>query len=182
MNMIADVGSTPETASLPREAQRADPVADLRDTGAYGANHDLGWLAYNASVGLRGALAGNLDSAADALALMLVALDQVTLGRGSFANASLLLMLRDPLAEFLNRRPRAPTQQFRQYSRLADQSWVTGTLQYVFQMDTINRPREEQLGRNQQQQQQPRWARGRGAQDAENEEHPLPKGKGKKKE
>ena len=154
LNMLRETGPSPSTAPLPEDQQRPDPLIYLREYGAFADDRDMGLMAYGIAHALRSLWGGYPAEAADTLALLMLAVEQASMDAGSMEMGFAMLLLPDPPATMFERHQSLAT--FRQFPRIADQSWITTMLAYLEGMDAIATRRASRgQGRNRRRGQNP---------------------------
>jgi hypothetical protein len=93
--------------------------------GGYGRQRELGQLQFQVMTALDYMMAGQMDAAMDAVALLAVTIEQACLDGGRMDLATLLCLQEDaPASIFINRQMMS-TSRTRAFAPLADQRWVT---------------------------------------------------------
>ncbi len=118
----------------------------LERFGGYGRHRELGQLQFQAMTVLDFMMSDNGPAARDALALLVVALEQMVLDNGRMEIASLITLQEDPPASIFTNRQVLATSRGRSFAPLADQKWITVALAYLKEMDLIAAKRVEFTG------------------------------------
>jgi len=132
---------SPEAAANPIVP---DALAYLERFGNFGGdsrNRTLGLVSWAVSHALNQAWRGQAESSADTLALLLTALEQVTLDHGDWGVGWMYTLLPEPPQVMMGRAPERGL--MRSFPRLADQTWTTTSLAYLRELDTIQTRRRE---------------------------------------
>ena len=82
-------------------------------------------------------------AARDALSLLMVCLEQTSLDNGNMQIGLLLALTEDPPASLFSNRSLALGARPRAFAPMADQRWVTVSLQYLKELDAIQNRRSE---------------------------------------
>ena len=115
----------------------------LERFGGYGRHRDLGLLQFQVMQILDFLQDDNYNGARDATALLAVCIEQAVMDNGKFELASVLCLLDDlPSNIFVNRNAGALSRS-KSFAPLADQRWITVSLAYLKELDTIQTKRLE---------------------------------------
>ena len=104
----------------------------LERFGGFGKTRDLGQVAWQIALALDHLQQGNEMAAKDALALLLVCLEQTAMDNGE-----------EPPQAMFNNRSLATSGRPKAFAPLADQRWITTALQYLKELDAISSRRSE---------------------------------------
>ena len=149
-----------------------DPQLYLERFGGFADARETGLVSWSVARILESIWTRDAASAADRASLLLVALEQAALDRGSWDLAWILTMQEDPPQSLFARQ--GPQVVPRAFSALANQTWATAGMAYLRELDTLQSRREElsrARGWN------PRW-RDRRRQGQEDQPQPPPQGEG----
>ena len=115
----------------------------LERFGGFGRVREIGQIAWQVAIALDHMQQGNDVAARDALALLMVCLEQTSLDGGNMQIGLLLALTEDPPASLFSNRSLALGSRPRAFAPMADQRWVTTSLQYLKELDTIQNRRSE---------------------------------------
>ncbi len=118
----------------------------LERFGGYGRHRELGLIQFQLMAMLDFEMAGNRGALQDALALLIVMVEQACLDQGKFDLAQLLTLQEDPPAGVFTNRQLSQISRARSFAPLADQRWVTVALAFLKELDTISAKRAEIVG------------------------------------
>ena len=95
----------------------------------------MGTIAHSVATALKASWENDLATTSDTLALLLVCLDHAMLDQGSLLFSKNLLLLPEPPPAMFRRE--VGSDSLRQYSALADHTWITSLISYCEGMDSI---------------------------------------------
>ena len=145
-------------ASMSRRMYPAQPVEQslvaLRDRGVtatqyleryggYGRTRDIGMITWQVGLIMDHLQEENWMAARDAVALLMVCLEQTAMDGGKMDIGLLLSLTEDPPQSMFSNRSLASGARPRAFAPLADQRWVMTALQYLKELDTIQSRRSE---------------------------------------
>lgn len=118
----------------------------LERFGGYGRCRDLGVIQHQVMTTMDFLQMGNVEAAKDTVSLLAVMLEQATLDGGRLDLGQILTMADDPPAAIFTNKQVAQISRAKAFSPLADQRWVTVSLAYIKELDTITTKRLELVG------------------------------------
>ena len=118
----------------------------LERFGGHGRFRDLGMIQYQLMTALDFTMTENWGAAKDTVALLTVCIEQAVLDSGRFEVAQILTLQEDVPASVFTNRQLAMTSRARAFAPLSDQRWVTATIAFLKELDTITSKRSELLG------------------------------------
>jgi len=118
----------------------------LERFGGYGRCRDLGVIQHQVMTAMDFLQMGNVEAAKDTVSLLAVMLEQATLDGGRLDLGQILTMADDPPAAIFTNKQVAQISRAKAFSPLADQRWVTVSLAYIKELDTITTKRLELVG------------------------------------
>ncbi len=118
----------------------------LERFGGYGRHRELGLIQHQLMVMMDFEMAGNRGALQDALALLIVMVEQACLDNGKFDLAQLPTLQEEPPAGVFTNRQLSQLSRARSFAPLADQKWVTVALAFLKELDTISAKRAEIVG------------------------------------
>ena len=120
-------------------------VKYLERFGGYGRQKELGIIQFQAMMALDFLMTENVGAAKGCITLMAVMLEQACLDGGRVELAQILTMQEDvPAAVFTNRQL-AQSSRARAFAPLADQKWITSSIAFLKELDTISTKRSDLL-------------------------------------
>eukprot|EP00435_Cladocopium_sp_Y103_P072553 s1267_g40.t1 len=130
--------------SRPSEAPPAEllnrgitATAYVERFGGYGRCRDIGQIAWMTAMVMDHLQSDNIGAVKDAVALLLVCLEQTSLDNGRMDIGLLLALQEDPPAALFTNRSLATYSRGKAFAPLADQKWVANALTYLKELDTI---------------------------------------------
>lgn len=135
--------SNPELPYPQLQANGITGVRYLERFGGYGRCRELGLIQHQLMMMLDFEMAGNRGALQDALALLIVMVEQACLDHGRFDLAQLLVLQEDPPAAIFTNRQLSQLSRARSFAPLADQKWVTVALAFLKELDAISAKRAE---------------------------------------
>ncbi|CAE7293507.1 unnamed protein product, partial [Symbiodinium sp. KB8] len=130
----------------------------LERHGAFANQPLLGLLAWQTAQCLDLLQANSLEGARDIMSLMFLMLDQAAQDGGDYSLAWLLTLQSDPPAGVFQKPSSLPGSSLQTFSPLAEQRWVTVSLAYVKELETIALRRAEGATLSKKQQRAAAWA------------------------
>ena len=121
-------------------------VRYLERFGGYGKQKELGILQYNIMTAFDFLMVGNVEAAKDTIALMAVMVEQASMDHGKFDLAQVLTFQEDPPSSIFMTRAASQVSRSRAFAPLADQKWITVSLAFLKELDTITTKRSELVG------------------------------------
>ena len=115
------------------------PSQYLERYGGFGKTKDLGHIAWQVGLIMEDLQTGSVQAAQDATALLLVCLEQSAMDGGNMQIGLLLSLTEDPPQSLFSNRSLAVSSRPRAFAPTADQRWITVALQFLKELDTINR-------------------------------------------
>lgn len=124
-------------------------VRYLERFGGYGRQRELGILQFNIMTAFDFLMAGNVEAAKDSIALTAVMVEQASMDHGRFDLAQVLTFQEDPPSSIFMTRATSQVSRSRAFAPLADQRWITVSLAFLRELDTITTKRAELVGGSQ---------------------------------
>ena len=118
-------------------------VKYLERFGGYGRQREIGMIMYQVMVAFDFMMVENYEAAKDCIALLAVMLEQACLDQGRFDLAQLLTLQEDVPASIFTNRQVSSLSRSRAFAPLADQRWVTCSLAFLKELETISSKRTE---------------------------------------
>ena len=115
----------------------------LERHGSFAHQHLLGLIAWQVAQSLDLLQSGSVDGARDTLSLLMVMLDQAALDVNDTTLAWLLTLQSPPPAGLFQTPPSVPGASLQTFTSLADQRWVSVSLAYLKELDTISSRKSE---------------------------------------
>eukprot|EP00435_Cladocopium_sp_Y103_P061652 s470_g23.t1 len=117
----------------------------LERFGGYGRQKELGIIQHQTMMALDFLMSDNVGAAKDCIALLAVMLEQACLDNGRFELAQILTMQEDVPASVFSNRQLAQSSRAKAFAPLADQRWITTSIAFLKELDTISTRRTELL-------------------------------------
>ena len=115
----------------------------LERFGGYGRQKELGIIMHQIMTAVDFLMSENYGAAKDCIGLTAVMLEQACLDGGRFELAQILTMQEDVPASVFTNRQLAMSSRSRAFSPLADQKWITTSIAFLKELDTISTKRSE---------------------------------------
>jgi hypothetical protein len=122
--------------------ERPDPLKYLERFGGYAQNRELGLLAWLVCNLLSNLWAKEWGAVDDDACLLLLAIEQANLDGGHWDLAWIFALQEDPPTSVFSR-VATPTTINRNFSLLASQSWITVSMAYLRELETLQTRRSE---------------------------------------
>ena len=119
-------------------------VRYLERFGGYGRQRELGILQFNIMTAVDFLIAGNIEAAKDSIALTAVMVEQASMDHGRFDLAQVLTFQEDPPSSIFMTRATSQVSRSRAFAR-----WITVSLAFLRELDTITTKRAELVGGSQ---------------------------------
>lgn len=115
----------------------------LERYGGYGKCRDLGHIAWQVGMVLDHLQTDNVPAAKDAIALLMVCLEQASMDGGRLDIGLLLSLQEDPPAALFTNRSLAAYSRGKAFAPLAEQKWIATALAYIKELDAISTKRAD---------------------------------------
>lgn len=115
----------------------------LERFGGFGKVKDFGHIAWQLGLILDHLQEGNVNATKDAVALLLVAIEQTAIDQGKMELGLLMTLAEEPPQALFSNRALSLGSRPMAFAPLADQRWITTALQYIKELDTIVNRRSE---------------------------------------
>lgn len=121
----------------------------LERFGGYGKGRDLGVIQYQVMKAMDFLQTDNLEATRDTVALLAVMLEQAALDGGRLDLGQILTLSDDPPSAIFSHRQIQQISRARAFAPLADQKWITTSLAFIKELDTISQKRLELMSSSQ---------------------------------